>query len=322
MAAGVRGPGVRGMFTGYWPTLLEDVPDMAFKFAAYESMRGLHRRLSHGRPANVQVGTWSTQRMRLFSYGCFYKWVYETQNKRCQARVWLAAVLALRLREGQLHTGCGYGFAVACRCSAGLVSGHAAAAAVCRRSPGWPAVRRALGAWSLRLRRRPWTALTVAARAQEDFAMGAVAGAFAAAATTPLDVIKTNLMCSAASRPTMLGAARSIAAEGSGAQFFRCAAPPARPSTSVQPLPPWQSTTDACGRAAWAAVGPEQRPRSGGLAARSGVGPRALSNGINSAVFFCFFEALRGAIKRRQGEARHPPTLAPLPASLVLHSCP
>jgi len=99
-------------------------------------------------------------------------------------------------------------------------------------------VRRALGAWSLRLRRRPWTALTVAARAQEDFAMGAVAGAFAAAATTPLDVIKTNMMCSAASRPTMLGAARSIAAEGSGAQFFRCAAPPARPSTSVQPLPP------------------------------------------------------------------------------------
>ena len=52
--------------------------------------------------------------------------------------------------------------------------------------------------------------------------MGAVAGAFAAAATTPLDVIKTNMMCSAASRPTMLGAARAIAAEGSGAQFFRC----------------------------------------------------------------------------------------------------
>lgn len=55
--------------------------------------------------------------------------------------------------------------------------------------------------------------------------MGAVAGAFAAAATTPLDVIKTNMMCSAASRPTMLGAARAIAAEGSGAQFFRCGPP-------------------------------------------------------------------------------------------------
>lgn len=26
----------------------------------------------------------------------------------------------------------------------------------------------------------------------------------------------------------------------------------------------------------------------------AGVGPRALSNGLNSAVFFCFFEALRG----------------------------
>lgn len=37
--------------------------------------------------------------------------------------------------------------------------------------------------------------------------MGAVAGAFAAAATTPLDVIKTTMMCTAASRPTMSGAA-------------------------------------------------------------------------------------------------------------------
>ena len=37
--------------------------------------------------------------------------------------------------------------------------------------------------------------------------MGAVSGAFAAAATTPLDVIKTTMMCTAASRPTMTGAA-------------------------------------------------------------------------------------------------------------------
>lgn len=41
---------------------------------------------------------------------------------------------------------------------------------------------------------------------QEDFCMGAVAGAFAAAATTPLDVIKTSMMCTAASRPTMTSA--------------------------------------------------------------------------------------------------------------------
>ena len=47
--------GVRGLFTGYLPNLLEDVPDMAFKFAAYESMRSLHRRLNNGRAANVQV---------------------------------------------------------------------------------------------------------------------------------------------------------------------------------------------------------------------------------------------------------------------------
>jgi solute carrier family 25 (mitochondrial S-adenosylmethionine transporter), member 26 len=31
--------GPRGLFTGWLPTLLEDVPDMAIKFAAYETMR-------------------------------------------------------------------------------------------------------------------------------------------------------------------------------------------------------------------------------------------------------------------------------------------
>ena len=38
----------------------------------------------------------------------------------------------------------------------------------------------------------------------EDFAIGAVSGAFAAGATTPLDVIKTNMMCNASSRPSMV----------------------------------------------------------------------------------------------------------------------
>lgn len=34
-----------------------------------------------------------------------------------------------------------------------------------------------------------------------------------------------------------------------------------------------------------------------------GVGARALSNGINSAVFFCFFEALRASFKKRKEQA-------------------
>ncbi len=37
-----------------------------------------------------------------------------------------------------------------------------------------------------------------------------------------------------------------------------------------------------------------------------GVGPRALSNGINSAVFFCFFEALRSTFKQRKALVRIP----------------
>ena len=47
--------------------------------------------------------------------------------------------------------------------------------------------------------------------------MGAVSGAFAAAATTPLDVIKTSMMCSAASRPTMRSAASHVIANVSAA---------------------------------------------------------------------------------------------------------
>jgi hypothetical protein len=80
--------------------------------------------------------------------------------------------------------------------------------------------------------------------------MGALAGALAAGATTPLDVIKTRMMCAAASRPTMMGAARDILA----------------------------------------ASGPK-----GFLA---GLGARAVSNGINSAVFFCFFEAIRTNLQK------------------------
>jgi solute carrier family 25 (mitochondrial S-adenosylmethionine transporter), member 26 len=51
----VAAAGARGLFTGYLPTLLEDIPDMAFKFAAYESLRAAHLRLMRGRKASVQV---------------------------------------------------------------------------------------------------------------------------------------------------------------------------------------------------------------------------------------------------------------------------
>lgn len=37
----VGAAGTRGLFVGYLPTLLEDVPDMACKFAAYETLRSL-----------------------------------------------------------------------------------------------------------------------------------------------------------------------------------------------------------------------------------------------------------------------------------------
>lgn len=136
----VKAAGPRGLFVGYLPTLLEDVPDMACKFAAYETLRSVFRSCVGGR----------------------------------------------------------------------------------NPSP------------------------------HEDFAIGATAGAFAAAATTPLDVIKTQMMCTAASRPGMVATAKAVYAQGGVSNFF------------------------------------------------TGVGPRAASNGINSAVFFCFFEAIRGVIEARQ----------------------
>mmetsp|Transcript_760 Transcript_760/g.2286 ORF Transcript_760/g.2286 Transcript_760/m.2286 type:complete len:407 (+) Transcript_760:1173-2393(+) len=132
--------GIQGLFTGFLPTMLEDVPDMAFKFAAYETLRQVHFKMAN-RKANPT----------------------------------------------------------------------------------------------------------------EDFALGAVSGAFAAAATTPLDVIKTNMMCNASSRPSMTSAARAVYSESGMKGFLR------------------------------------------------GIGPRSVSNGINSAVFFCFFEALRKVFAEQVG---------------------
>lgn len=140
---GAAGP--KGLFTGYVPTLLEDIPDMAFKFASYETLRSIHKAMIKDRNATPQ----------------------------------------------------------------------------------------------------------------EDFMLGAFAGAFAAAATTPLDVIKTNMMCSAASKPNMVMAAGSVLRNDGLRGFFR------------------------------------------------GVGPRAASNGINSAMFFCFFEALRTVISNKMKAGRN-----------------
>ena len=139
----VKVAGVRGLFTGYLPTMLEDVPDMAVKFAAYETMRSVYQSFITDRQTN----------------------------------------------------------------------------------------------------------------SQEDFAMGAISGALAAACSTPLDVVKTNMMCTAAHRPSMMSvAAKVMRTQGVGG-FFQ------------------------------------------------GVGPRAISNGMNSAVFFCFLEAFRAVIQKQNKRA-------------------
>lgn len=149
-----RAVGARGLFTGFVPTLLEDVPDMGVKFAVYESLRGAHAAFFGGRPPTVA----------------------------------------------------------------------------------------------------------------EDLLYGGAAGAAAAAATTPLDVLKTGMMVSAASRPSLASALRGVLAAAGPAGLF------------------------------------------------AGVGPRALSNGLNSAVFFCFFEAIRGTLREVVVE-REAAAAARLPAA-------
>lgn len=51
--------------------------------------------------------------------------------------------------------------------------------------------------------------------------MGAISGAFAAACTTPLDVVKTQMMCSASKRPTMVAASQELWKQGGPRAFFR-----------------------------------------------------------------------------------------------------
>jgi solute carrier family 25 (mitochondrial S-adenosylmethionine transporter), member 26 len=95
--------------------------------------------------------------------------------------------------------------------------------------------------------------------AAADISMGLIAGAVAAGATTPLDVVKTRMMCNASQRPSFAGAIIGV----------------------------WQ----------------DSRPGFNRLQTFfTGVGPRAFSNGINSAIFFCFFEIIRSSLK--QGEER------------------
>jgi solute carrier family 25 S-adenosylmethionine transporter 26 len=92
-----------------------------------------------------------------------------------------------------------------------------------------------------------------------DIVMGLIAGSVAAAATTPLDVVKTRMMCNASSRPSFGGAIMGV----------------------------WKDSPPGVGRV---------------RTFFTGVRPRAVSNGINSAIFFCFYEALRSGLVKAETE--------------------
>jgi len=181
--------GVRGLFTGYLPTLLEDVPDMAFKFAAYETLRQVHRRLNDGRKANVQVST-----ILLFTV-CLFALHALQHDLRCAAVSCLQCTCQLAAFLICLLVCCN---CFQCEAENVFLLDHVKPVTCTQRIH-----------------------VDEGNVLQEDFAMGACAGAFAAAATTPLDVIKTNMMCTAASRPTMMSASRAVLAQGGPKYFFR-----------------------------------------------------------------------------------------------------
>jgi hypothetical protein len=173
--------GPRGLFTGFFPTLLEDVPDMAVKFAAYESLRQLHRQVNNGRNPSPQVRWCRDSAVPLLSW-CMKLFpafmgllVIDVHGRTGLAR----GVLALLDSCLQAEQMTPWIWILLMSCAVTY--------------PACPACS-SLCCW------------------QEDFGMGAFAGALAAASTTPLDVIKTRMMCAAAQRPTMASAARDILA--------------------------------------------------------------------------------------------------------------
>lgn len=57
---------------GFVPTLLEDVPDMAVKFAVYESLRSLHRRVFRGQQVPFISCILLTERPAILLWKNFY----------------------------------------------------------------------------------------------------------------------------------------------------------------------------------------------------------------------------------------------------------
>ncbi len=127
-----------------------------------------------------------------------------------------------------------------------------------------------------------------------DLLLGGTAGAAAAAATTPVDVVKTVMMCNASSRPTITGAVKQIAAQGKGIFWgvgvFLCGVC----------VPVGRQCVRCVCIIVHKATPPQKIYITGVKVFFRGVGPRALSNGLNSAIFFCFFEAFRHALLKKQ----------------------
>ena len=134
----------------------------------------------------------------------------------------------------------------------------------------------------------------------EDLAYGGASGAIAAAVSTPLDVIKTRMVRAGKGGLRLLGLDQGRG-RGRGQGRTRCEAASLLTSPSSLPdvpSPLARQMTNAASRPTVTGAFQQIMRESGHKGFLRGIGPRALSNGINSAIFFFFFEAIRGVQKR------------------------
>ncbi|KAK9840693.1 hypothetical protein WJX84_004600 [Apatococcus fuscideae] len=221
--------GPRGLFTGYLPTLLEDVPDMACKFAAYETMRSLHRNFVGGRKASATEDFAMGAVSGAFAAAATTPLDVIKTHMMCTAASRPSMLSSSRIvwqAGGAKQFFKGVPLAVCIRSvQAGVYPNVVdAAGSICKACGPWrlftgylptlledvPDMACKFTAYeTMRSLHRNFVGGRKAS-ATENFAMGAISGASAAAATMLLDVIKTHMMCTAASRASILSSTRIV----------------------------------------------------------------------------------------------------------------
>lgn len=211
----------RGIYSGVLSAALGSAPGAALFFVSYEATKEVFRKPDGIRPKDLFAGGEAVEHMLAASVGevaaCAVRVPTEVVKQRAQAaggrtsaawkEIW--AYKGLRAKWGQLYRG--YGITILREVPF-----------TCVQFPLWEylkaaAVRRRLAAQSQGVDRYPER--LDQATTLESAGFGAVSGVVAAAATTPLDVLKTRMMLSR-DRVALWQLAGRIWREEGGRVFF------------------------------------------------------------------------------------------------------